>query len=142
MPNALIIEGLAQTGGLLVGEYNAFEKKVILAKISKAEFHFSAIPGDTLTYTAVLDTIGDEGGRVSCTSHVGERLQGEAELFFAHLAEDGRQRTLFEPKNFVFTLKLLRVFDVAAGPDGQPIKEPPGLTKLRSTVDLSQFQDS
>src|SRR5215475_9115694 len=62
MPNSLIIEGLAQTGGLLVGEYNAFEKKVILAKIPKAEFHFQAVPGDTLTYTAVLDAIGDDGG--------------------------------------------------------------------------------
>jgi 3-hydroxyacyl-[acyl-carrier-protein] dehydratase len=132
MPNSLIIEGLAQTGGLLVGEVHAFEKKVILAKIPKATFHFPAVPGDTLVYTAVIEDVRDDGGVVSCTSHVGDRLQGEAELFFAHLAEDGRSRTLFEPKNFVFTLKLLGVFDVGSGPDGRPIAEPPGLARLRA----------
>ena len=139
MPNSLIIEGLAQTGGLLVGEYNAFEKKVILAKIPKARFYFSALPGDTLVYTATMTDIGDDGGRVSCTSHVGERLQGEAELVFAHLNDEGRTRTLFEPKNFVFTLKLLGVFDVAVGSDGLPIGEPPGLARLRATMDLSDL---
>ncbi len=134
MPNSLIIEGLAQTGGLLVGERYAFEKKVILAKIPKATFHFPAIPGDTLTYTAVIEDINDDGGRVTCTSHVGDRLQAEVELVFAHLADDGRPRKLFEPKNFVFTLKLLGVFDVGGGPDGKPIPEPPGLARLRANV--------
>ena len=137
MPNSLIIEGLAQTGGLLVGEVNAFEKKVILAKIQRAVFHFPALAGDTLTYTAVLEDLRDDGGMVSCTSHVADRLQGEAELVFAHLNDEGRPRTLFEPKNFVFTLKLLGVFDVAVGPDGQPIKEPPGLARLRASTGLA-----
>ena len=45
MPNSLITEGLAQTGGLLVGEVNKFEEKVILAKIPKATYHFPAVPG-------------------------------------------------------------------------------------------------
>src|SRR3954468_25013165 len=44
MPNSLIVEGLAQTGGLLVGEYNQFKEKVILAKVPTAKFHFPAIP--------------------------------------------------------------------------------------------------
>ena len=39
MPATLIIEGLAQTGGILVGEAGSFAEKVILAKISRAEFH-------------------------------------------------------------------------------------------------------
>ncbi|MBI2825774.1 MAG: beta-hydroxyacyl-ACP dehydratase [Planctomycetia bacterium] len=132
MPNSLITEGLAQTGGLLVGEYHAFEKKVILAKIPKAVFHFQAVPGDTLVYTAELLDISDDGGMVSGTSHVGDRLQAEMELVFAHLSDVGRARTLFEPKNFVFTLKLLGVFDVGSGRDGEPIPEPPGLARMRA----------
>src|SRR3954447_14551730 len=47
MPNSLVIEGIAQTGGLLVGEHSGFEERVILAKVAKARFHFSAVPGDT-----------------------------------------------------------------------------------------------
>lgn len=131
MPNSLILEGLAQTGGLLVGEYNRFEEKVILAKVSKAVFHFLAVPGDTLRYTTKIEAMGDSGATVKATSHVGERLQAEAEIMFAHLDDTTRAKSLFEPKNFVFTMKLLGVFDVGRTSDGQRLPEPPGLAELR-----------
>lgn len=131
MPNSLILEGLAQTGGLLVGEYNRFEEKVILAKVSKAVFHFLAVPGDTLRYTATIETIGGGGANVKATSHLGDRLQAEADIMFAHLDDSGRAKTLFEPKNFVFTMKLLGVFDVGRTSDGKKLPEPPGLAKLK-----------
>src|SRR5256886_3388361 len=67
MPNSLILEGVAQTGGLLVGEHNRFEEKVILAKVPKAQFHFPAVPGDTLVYTAVIEYIKDDGAMVNAT---------------------------------------------------------------------------
>src|SRR5262249_23305684 len=35
MPASLIIEGLAQTGGILVGEADGFAQKVVLAKIPR-----------------------------------------------------------------------------------------------------------
>ena len=38
MPAALMLEGLAQTGGILVGEANDFKEKVVLAKIVSARF--------------------------------------------------------------------------------------------------------
>ena len=57
MPHPLIIEGVAQTGGLLVAEHNAFLEKVVLAKISKAKFHGDALPGDILTYTTDIEYI-------------------------------------------------------------------------------------
>lgn len=132
MPNSLIVEGLAQTGGILVGETSNFQEKVILAKLSKATFHFPALPGDTLTYTAVIEAVKPDGAVVTATSHVGERLQAEAEIFFAHLDDTKRVKTLFEPKNFVFTLKLLGVFDVGRGTDGAKLAEPPGLAALKA----------
>ena len=52
MPAALLLEGLAQTGGILVGEANQFREKVILAKIPSATFHRDATPGELLTYRA------------------------------------------------------------------------------------------
>jgi 3-hydroxyacyl-[acyl-carrier-protein] dehydratase len=131
MPNSLITEGLAQTGGLLVGECNAFEKKVVLAKIPKIEYFFPVVPGDTLTYTAELQDINEAGAIVHATSHVGDRLQAEAEIVFAHF-EDGGSRALFDTKNFVFTLKLLGVFDVGRKTDGGRLIEPPGLVRLES----------
>lgn len=137
MPASLILEGLAQTGGLLVGEHSRFEEKVILAKVSKAVFHFLAVPGDTLRYTAVIGSITEGGARVSATSHVGDRLQAEAEIMFAHLDDTGRAKTLFEPKNFVFTMKLLGVFDVGRASDGGQLIEPPGLAELRAETGLA-----
>ncbi len=54
MPNTLVLEGMAQTAGLLVCEHGGFTKQVVLAKVSKAVFHVEAWPGDTLTYRAIV----------------------------------------------------------------------------------------
>jgi 3-hydroxyacyl-[acyl-carrier-protein] dehydratase len=133
MPNSLILEGLAQTGGILVGEVGAFAEKVVLAKVPKAIFHAPALPGDTLTYTATIDYVKEDGAMVQVTSHIGDRLQCEAEIVFAHLGDDQHIRNLFEPKNFVFTLKLLGVFDVGRGAQGGGLAEPPGLQQFKAT---------
>ena len=62
MPGSLIIEGMAQTGGILLGETHQFQHMVILAKIPKTVFHSWACPGDTLHYHAVLEDVRAEGG--------------------------------------------------------------------------------
>ena len=65
MPGSLIIEGLAQTGGILLGETEDFQRVVILAKVPKVTFHSWALPGDSLTYEARLVDVREEGGSVS-----------------------------------------------------------------------------
>jgi 3-hydroxyacyl-[acyl-carrier-protein] dehydratase len=45
MPMSLIVEGMAQTGGILVGHAEDFREKVILAKVSKATLDRDALPG-------------------------------------------------------------------------------------------------
>jgi 3-hydroxyacyl-[acyl-carrier-protein] dehydratase len=132
MPNALIIEGIAQTGGLLVGEHSAFAERVVLAKVSKARFHFAAVPGDTLRYQAVIDDIHKDGAIVSGTSHVGAQLQGEVQLFFAHLNEATAGRWLFAPGDLLAMLKLLRVYDVGVDRDGKPLQIPASLAAAAS----------
>jgi 3-hydroxyacyl-[acyl-carrier-protein] dehydratase len=134
MPNSLITEGIAQTGGLLVGEYHAFAKKVVLAKLSKAVFHFPAVPGDTLRYEAVVNDIGDAGAAITATARIGDRVQAEVEMMFAHLDDAQHSQNQFEPKNFVFTLKLLGVFEVGRKVDGSRLTEPPGLVKFEQVL--------
>jgi len=124
MPTSLIIEGMAQTGGLLVSEYNDFRERVVLAKLSKAKFHCAAIPGDTLTYRAEIQKIDKDGAIVTTTSHIGERLQAEAEIFFAHLDERSAGKSLFEPEAFLAWLRLMGIFDVGQKPDGSPLVVP------------------
>ncbi len=125
MPNSLVLEGMAQTGGLLVCEHGGFLKQVVLAKVSKAVFHFDGLPGDTLTYHANVVDIKDDGAMVTVTSHVGEALQAEAEIFFAHLDQvtpQGTKVELFEPYDLFAWLRLLRIYEVGVDVDGNPLK--------------------
>lgn len=88
MPGSLIMEGMAQTGGILLGETHKFEYLVFLAKIPRFVSHHPAKPGDQLVYTATLAEARKEGGMVNVTAHCGETLIAEAEIVFAHLTEE------------------------------------------------------
>ncbi len=124
MPTSLVIEGLAQTGGLLVGEHNSFQERVVLAKLGKAIFHCPVVAGDTLTYTAVVENIQADGAICKGTSHIGDRLHGEVEMVFAHLDDRFHGVDLFEPAEFLRMLRLLRLFEVGRTETGERIKIP------------------
>ncbi len=124
MPHSLIIEGLAQTGGLLVGQLSDFERSVVLAKVSSAKFYFAPTPGDQLSYHAVLERIETDGALVCCTVHVGERLQANIDLYFAYFDNRGIQRGQFIPADFLRMMRVFRLFDVGVDADGNPLKVP------------------
>ena len=60
---ALVLEGLAQTGGLLAFDALRFRKSPIMAKITKAEFRGEPEPGTVLDYSAVLERLEEEARR-------------------------------------------------------------------------------
>src|SRR2546421_12439944 len=68
MPAPLILEGLAQAGGILVGEANDFREKVVLAKIPLARFHGEALAGEQLRYEVRLVDLRAEGAGVQGTA--------------------------------------------------------------------------
>jgi 3-hydroxyacyl-[acyl-carrier-protein] dehydratase len=112
MPAALMLEGLAQTGGILVGEANHFQEKVVLAKIPRANFTREVLAGEQITYEVELLHLRPEGASVLGRVFAGEpetgrppEQVGEAEIFFAHL-DRSRSQQLFGDKNFVFTGEL------------------------------------
>lgn len=129
MPNSLIVEGMAQTAGLLVAESSGFVRRVVLAKISRVRFHFVATPGDTLIYRAEVDEIKNDGALVTTTSHIGGRIQSEAEIFFAHLGGRLSDQELFSPADLLAWLRLLHVFEVGKAADGSPLQVPPLLAE-------------
>src|SRR5271165_260010 len=67
VPHSLIVEGMAQTAGILVGEARHFAEKVILAKIGKATFHRLVRPGDTIAYSATIQQLSEQGASISGT---------------------------------------------------------------------------
>lgn len=85
MPDSLVIEGLAQTGGLLTAEANGFRKMVVLAKIPKIVFHGHARPGDVLYYHARLLDLGDDGSVTEVQVLRDGTVMAEGEIMFAHL---------------------------------------------------------
>lgn len=122
LPPTLIIEGLAQLGGILVHEHFQFTKRVVLAKVGSMKYHAPARPGDTLHYHVKLERTQDLGATITGTSHCGGQLQAEAELMFAFLEEghlvDG---PLFNPGDLRVMLRLMNFFHVAKTADGQPV---------------------
>jgi 3-hydroxyacyl-[acyl-carrier-protein] dehydratase len=102
MPECLMIEAMAQTAGILVGEARNFEEKVILAKIKKCVFYHYVRPGDTITLHAEIDSIAPEAASTTGKIFCGNKLIAEVSLMFSHIDKNltGRQ---FPQENFVFT---------------------------------------
>lgn len=116
MPNSLIIEALAQTGGVLAGYSHEFKNLVVLAKIEKATFHEMATPGDQLLLEAEIIEDREEGCRVSGRATVNGKILADVSILFANL--DSSEIDVGAPENFVFTkqfLSLLGVDRVLAG---------------------------
>jgi 3-hydroxyacyl-[acyl-carrier-protein] dehydratase len=110
VPHSLIVEGMAQTAGMLVGEARKFEEKVVLAKIGKASFHRLVRPGETIEFTARIEQLNDQGASIAGTVKTGEELVAEIELMFSHI-DQNMAGLKFPEENFVFTesfLDLLR----------------------------------
>lgn len=108
MPAALIIEGMAQTAGILVGESRGFRENVILAKIRQAAFHDEARPGDQLIYEASLESIDDRGAVTSGVVRRNGNVLAEIDLMFSHV-RPGERRTPLPEGNFVFAGPILEL---------------------------------
>jgi 3-hydroxyacyl-[acyl-carrier-protein] dehydratase len=110
MPASLIIEGMAQTAGILVGSANNFREKVILAKIVTARLNRDAFPGQTLRYEATLERIDAAGasthGIVTVLDHAagdeGWQPLGTIDLMFSHIDRNAAG-LVFPEENFVFS---------------------------------------
>jgi 3-hydroxyacyl-[acyl-carrier-protein] dehydratase len=111
-PAALMLEGLAQTGGILVGEANQFREKVVLAKIPKAVFRREALAGEQLHYDVKVLFLKPEGAAIAGTVSVGTEIIAEAEIYFAHL-DQNRAAQAFGERNFVFSGELKHLLDSA-----------------------------
>jgi 3-hydroxyacyl-[acyl-carrier-protein] dehydratase len=102
VPHSLIIEGMAQTAGILVGEARNFEEKVILAKIGRATFHRLVRPGETISYTAKIEQLSEHGASIAGTVTVAGETVAEIELMFSHI-DQNMAGIPFPEHNFVFT---------------------------------------
>lgn len=109
MPASLIIEGMAQTAGILVGHAADFQEKVILAKVANVQIDREALPGHTLRYTATAQQIDRAGaattGLIELLDHATPQHSfqpiGKIDLIFSYL-DQNFAGVEFPKHNFVF----------------------------------------
>ena len=114
VPHSLIIEGMAQTAGILVGEANGFAQKVILAKIGRATFHRLVRPGETLEFAAKIEQMSEQGASAGGTVTSAGELVAEIELMFSHI-DQNMAGLAFPQHNFVFTEQFKSLIETVAG---------------------------
>ncbi len=83
MPGVLILEALAQAGGVLVHEKSDQKEKIaLLSTISQAKFRQAVLPGDILKLTCEGLLFASRGGKVRAVATVDDKVAAEAEIGF------------------------------------------------------------
>ncbi len=137
LPASVIIEGLAQTGGLLVSQMTGFKGRIVLAKVQSSKFYFEVYPGHLLEYQIELTDKDDVSAFVSGTSHVDGKLQGEFNLMFAILTDKRfAEVELFDPDELCRMCRILRMFEVGVNEDGSSIEVPAHFLEAEKNVML------
>jgi len=88
MPGVLILEALAQTGGILVHQKNQNAKIALLLSVNNAKFRKPVVPGDVLILHVTGLHFSAKGGKIQAKALVGEQLAVEAEIGFALVQKD------------------------------------------------------
>lgn len=117
MPASLIVEGMAQTAGILVGEARQFQEKVILAKVKRARFEREVRPGEQLRYEAEIEQVSPEAASTTGKVYADGQPLAEIDIVFSHI-DNNLSGLSFPEENFVFTddfKSLLRTYNVTVG---------------------------
>jgi 3-hydroxyacyl-[acyl-carrier-protein] dehydratase len=92
MPGVLILEGMAQTAGLLLEASllaaRGRQAKAVLTVLERTKFRDMVRPGDTLLYRAEVVSVNSAGGKARVRAQRGDRLVVETEMVFAFKAVD------------------------------------------------------
>jgi len=83
MPGVLIIEAMAQAGGILIHSQIEKGKVALLLNIKNAKFRHPVKPGDVLELHCSIVHISGKAGKVAAEARVGSKVAAEAEISFA-----------------------------------------------------------
>ena len=117
-PASLMIEGMAQTAGILVGAARDFKEKVILAKIMRTTIDCDVFPGQTIRFEARIENLDTAGastkGIVSRTDAASGQWEviGHIDLLFSH-ADQTMTGVDVPEHNFVFGENLKIILQTA-----------------------------
>lgn len=83
MPGVLIVEALAQLGGILLSQKLEHTGKLaVLLSMDKVKIRSPAVPGDQLVLEAVAVRVKARTGHIRCKAYVLDKLAAEADIKF------------------------------------------------------------
>lgn len=83
MPGVLIVEAMAQLGGILLSQKLEHTGKLaVLLSMDKVKMRHPVVPGDQLILEAITVRVKSRTGHVRCKAFVGEKLACEADIKF------------------------------------------------------------
>ena len=82
MPGVLIVEAMAQVGGLIVGGAPGADVILLLAAIEKVRFREVVKPGDQLVITATVQANRSGLVKISAQAKVAEKIAAQGDLTF------------------------------------------------------------
>lgn len=82
MPGVLILEALAQAGGIMVHLKGKEDKIAVLLNVNNAKFRHPVKPGDVLLLRGQGLHFSNKGGRVKSEALVNDKVVAEAEIGF------------------------------------------------------------
>lgn len=83
MPGVLLIEVMAQVGGVMIQTLPEHRTKLaLLGTVDNAKFRRPVTPGDTLLIETNLIRARGNNGRVHCSAKVGDTVVSEADIMF------------------------------------------------------------
>ncbi len=83
MPGVLILEALAQVGGILLHLRSGREKIAVLLSVNNAKFRHPVYPGDVLLLECQGVHFSSKGSKVQATALVKDKVVAEAEIMLA-----------------------------------------------------------
>ena len=82
LPGVYLLEGLAQTAGVLLGETTGRKRLALMVSVDRARFLAFARPGDQVVLTVEVEALDDDLARVRGEAKVSERPIASARFTF------------------------------------------------------------
>jgi 3-hydroxyacyl-[acyl-carrier-protein] dehydratase len=83
LPGVYLLEGLAQTAGVLLWESSRHARIAVMVSVDRARFTAFARPGDSVQYAVEIETLEEQVARIRALATVGDRQVAAASLTFS-----------------------------------------------------------
>jgi 3-hydroxyacyl-[acyl-carrier-protein] dehydratase len=97
LPGVYLLEGLAQTAGVLIARTTGMRKLALMGSIDRARFTSFARPGDSVRLTIGVEEMDDSWARVRGNATVGDREIAAARIAFRLVTPDELIGAPFQP---------------------------------------------